>query len=57
VDIPAPEVVPVAPEPVIAAAEPITPEPAMESGKEHVSSRKRKLRGIRIKNMNEGSEK
>jgi multidrug efflux pump subunit AcrB len=55
VDVPAPEVAPVAPEPVLAA--PVAPEPAMESDKEPVSSRKRKLRGIRIKNMNEESEK
>jgi hypothetical protein len=55
VDIPAPEVAPVAPEPVLAA--PVAPKPAMESDKEPVSSRKRKLRGIRIKNMNEESEK
>jgi len=55
VDTPAPKVAPVAPEPVLAA--PVTPEPAMESEKEPVSSRKRKLRGIRIKNMNEESEK
>jgi multidrug efflux pump subunit AcrB len=51
--IPAPEVAPVVSAPVV-ATEPVEPEPAMESP---VSSRKRKLRGIRIKNMNEDSEK
>jgi hypothetical protein len=52
-----PKTTPVTPEPVVAAAEPLVPESAMESEKEPVSSRKRKLRGIRIKNMNEDSEK
>jgi len=54
---PIPEVAALAPETVPATAELVEPgetEPAMESP---VSSRKRKLRGIRIKNLNEDSEK